>query len=218
VTPPESAPRAARPTLRGVSHQYAFFISLVTGMVLVALAPTPRAAWAATVYGGSLSALLGVSALYHRVTWSVDARRWMGRLDHSMIGVLIAGTFTPFCALALSGSIATLLLSVVWGGAAASTFLHVLWIDAPKWLSAGLYVLLGWVGVAATPDLLRHAGFAPTFLLLLGGLVYSAGAVVYAVRRPDPVPATFGYHEVFHGLVVAAAGLHYAAIALTMRG
>src|SRR5262245_6767943 len=137
----------------------------------------------------------------------------MGRLDHSMISVLIAGTFTPFGVLAVSGTVAVLLLSVVWSGALASIVLHVLWIDAPKWLSTGVYLAMGWVGVAAVPDLVSHAGWTTAGLLVLGGLLYSAGAVVYALRRPNPAPGVFGYHEVFHALVVVAAGVHYAAVA-----
>ncbi len=207
---------ARRPRLRGVLHHYAFFVSLVTGGILVGFAPTQRALMVAAIYGASLSALLGTSALYHRVTWSVPARRWMGRLDHSMINVLIAGTFTPFAVVALTGSMAGVLLAVIWGGAALSIALHVFWVDAPKWLSAVLYVALGWVGVAAGPELVARVGWTVPLLLLAGGLLYSAGAVVYAVRRPDPVPAVFGYHEVFHALVVAAAGTHYAAVALTI--
>jgi hemolysin III len=199
-----------------VIHSYAFFASLLTGGVLVALAPTSRRLWAATIYAVSLSALLGVSALYHRTTWSPTGRRWMGRLDHSMIHVLIAGTYTPFGMLALSDTVAAFLLRVAWGGAAAGIALHVLWIDAPKWLSACVYVAMGWVGVAAMPSLVAQSGWRPTAFLLLGGLAYSAGAWVYANRRPDPVPAVFGYHEVFHTLVVVAASAHYVAVAMTI--
>src|SRR5262245_28080876 len=183
--------------MRGVLHHYAFYASIVSGAVLVALAPPPRML-VALVYGLSLSALLGVSALYHRVTWSVRARRHVGRLDHSMINVLIAGTFTPFGVVAVSGSLAVVLLAIVWAGALANIVLHVLWLDAPRWLSAVSYVMLGWVGVAAMPDMMVHAGVAPTVLLAVGGILYSIGALVYAMRRPDPSPEVFGYHEVFH--------------------
>jgi hemolysin III len=202
---------AERPRLRGVLHHYAFYGSLVSGAALVACAPSRRTL-VALVYGSSLSALLGVSALYHRITWSVAARRRMGRLDHSMINVLIAGTYTPFGVVALSGS----LLAVIWVGALVNILLHVLWLDAPKWLSAITYLALGWIGVAGMPSLLVTAGWAPTALLAAGGLIYSAGAFVYALRRPDPLPAVFGYHEVFHALVVVAAVTHYAAVALTI--
>ena len=192
-------------------HHYAFYASLVSGALLVAAAPS-RWTLVAFIYGASLSALLGVSALYHRVTWSVAGRRRMGRLDHSMINVLIAGTYTPFGVAAVSGT----LLAIIWVGAFVNIVLHVLWLDAPKWLSAITYVALGWVGVAALPSLVVTAGWAPTALLAAGGLVYSAGAIVYAMRRPDPVPAVFGYHEVFHALVLVAAVTHYAAVALTI--
>ena len=212
----ELVPSALRPRLRGVLHQYAFFVALAAALPLVLTARSGRAALAATVYGGSLAALFGVSALYHRVTWGARARRWMGRLDHAMIGLLIAGTFTPFGLLVLADTPAGKLLSVVWVGALAGILLHVVWIDAPKWLSAASYVALGWVGVAALPDLVVHAGWAPTALLAAGGLLYSLGAIVYAIRRPDPAPAVFGYHEVFHALVIVAAMAHYAAVALTI--
>jgi hemolysin III len=198
-----------------VLHHYSFYASLVSGALLVAAAPS-RWTLVALIYGASLSALLGVSALYHRVTWSVPARRRMGRLDHSMINVLIAGTYTPFGVATLSGTLGAALLAIVWLGALANIVLHVVWLDAPKWLSAIAYVTLGWVGVAAMPELVVTAGWVPAALLGAGGLIYSAGAVVYAVRRPDPVPAVFGYHEVFHALVVVAAVTHYAAVALTI--
>jgi len=207
---------AVKPRLRGVLHHYAFFVSLAAGGLLIAFAPTPRAHVAAAVYAASLSALLGASALYHRVTWSAPARRWMARLDHSMINVLIAGTFTPFGLVALSGTLAVALLVAIWSGAVASTVLHVLWIDAPKWLSAALYVGLGWAGVVAGPELVARVGWTVPALLLAGGVLYSAGALVYALRRPDPAPAVFGYHEIFHALVVVAALVHYVAVALTI--
>ena len=203
-----------KPRLRGLLHQYAFFASLPGLPVLLVVARTGRAAFAATVYGLSLVALFGVSALFHRVTWSIPARRWMGRLDHAMINLLIAGTFTPFGLLVLSGPLATVSLTLVWGGALAGILLHLFWIDAPKWLSATLYVALGWSCMAALPELVSHVGWGPTVLMGLGGALYSAGAAVYALRRPDPAPGVFGYHEVFHALVVAAAVTHYAVVAL----
>jgi hemolysin III len=211
---PHSPP--VRPLFRGVSHQIAFFVSLVAGAVLLALAPTPPAMLGAAIYAASLSALLGTSALYHRVTWSVPTRRWIGRLDHSMINVLIAGTFTPFALVVLSGRLAEILLPIMWMGAVVGIALHLFWFDAPKWLSAAVYVALGWVGIVAAPQVVEHAGWTVALLVLLGGLLYSAGAVVYATRRPDPVPASFGYHEVFHALVVVAAMAHYGAVALVI--
>src|SRR4051812_32368707 len=205
---------SAKPKLRGVSHQWAFFVSIFTGAVLILLAPNGEAMMAAGIYAVSVAALFGTSALYHRVNWrSLSARRWMRRLDHSMIFVLIAGTYTPFAAVVLDGTLATVILVVVWTGALAGIVLKLLWIDAPKWLIAVIYVALGWVAVAAFPDMLDQLGIAPTAMVAVGGLLYTAGAVVYALRRPDPAPEVFGYHEIFHALVIAAATLQYAVIA-----
>lgn len=205
-----------KPRLRGVVHHYAFYASLIFGAVLMALAPTSYVAAMVAIYAASLSALLGVSALFHRVTWSVNARRWMGRLDHAMIGVLIAGTYTPFGALGVRGSMSHGLLGVVWCGALASAALHLLWIDAPKALSAALYCVLGWAGLFAVPSLIQAFGLTPPLLLLAGGLIYSAGALVYARQHPNLVPEVFGYHELFHVLVVVGAAFHYAAVALAV--
>jgi len=205
-----------RPRLRGVSHRYAFFVSLLAGVALVHRASGERAAAAAGTYALSLSALFGVSALYHGVTWSARARRWMRRLDHAMIFLLIAGTYTPFGLLVLDGSLAALVLAVVWTGALVGMTASLAWIDAPRWLSAAVYVALGWVAVAAFPQLVLHLGILPTAMLVLGGLLYSAGAAVYALRRPDPAPAVFGYHEVFHAFVIAAAVAHYAVVAFVV--
>ena len=202
-----------KPRLRGVSHQYAFYASLITGAALVLAAPGTRATLAAAVYAVAVAGLFGASALYHRVTWSVPARRWMRRLDHSMIFLLIAGTYTPVCLLALSGVLADVVLVLVWAGAAGGVALKLLWIDAPKWLTATVYVTLGWAGLAALPELAARVGLGALVLIVIGGLLYSAGAAVYAWGRPDPAPAVFGYHEVFHLLVIAAAAAHYAAVA-----
>lgn len=206
---------ASKPRLRGVLHYWAFFASLLSGATLLVMVPHGRTA-AAAIYGASLSALLGVSALYHTVHWSADVRRWLGRLDHAMIAFLIAGTFTPFGMHVLRGGSGHALLATVWVGALVAAGLHVLWIDAPKALSAAVYVVLGWTGLAAMPELVARAGWVPTALLAAGGVCYSAGAAVYALRRPDPVPTVFGYHEVFHALVVVAAGTHWAAVALCL--
>src|SRR3954465_1195593 len=203
-----------KPRLRGVLHKWAFLASLALGVALVSLAPGGRGSLAAAIYAASVAALFGVSALYHRIDWqSAVARKRMRRLDHTMIFVLIAGSYTPFALLVLHGTLATVILVAVWGGAAAGALMKLLWIDAPKWLVAGTYVLLGWVAVAAFPGLLEELGVAPTALVAAGGVLYTLGAVVYALRRPDPAPAVFGYHEVFHALVIAAAALQYAVIA-----
>ncbi len=202
-----------KPRLRGVSHQWAFFCALVAGLVLVTIAPNASARTAAAIYAASLAAMFGTSALYHRLDWRPRARRWMRRLDHSMIFVLVAGTYTPFAALVLGETLGTVLLAIAWSGALGGVILQLAWTDSPRWLDALVYIGLGWVSVIAMPQLLDRAGVGAVVLLALGGLFYSAGAIVYARKRPDPSPAVFGYHEIFHVLVIAAAIAHYVAIA-----
>jgi hemolysin III len=203
-----------KPRLRGVFHQWAFYVSLALGAALVAASPEGQPRLAAAIYALSVAALFGTSALYHRITWaSRGARRWMRRLDHSMIFFLIAGTYTPFALLVLDGDLATVILVVVWAGALAGVFMKLVWIDAPKLVIALVYVALGWVAVVAFPDLFDKLGLTGVALVAVGGLLYTAGALVYALRRPDPAPTVFGYHEVFHVLVILAAALQYAAIA-----
>jgi hemolysin III len=202
-----------RPRLRGVFHQYAFFTSLGLGALLVVAASGIRERISAAIFAGAVGTMFGVSALYHRVTWTPTARRWMRRLDHAAIYLLIAGTYTPFGLLALSGVWRWTVLPIVWGGALAAILLKLAWVDGPKWLSAAIGIALGWAGIAALPQLWEHAGPSGVALLLLGGMLYTLGAVVYALRKPDPAPAVFGYHELFHALVIAAAACQYAAVA-----
>jgi hemolysin III len=204
-----------KPKLRGVTHEWAFFLSLGAGGALVAAAPTPRATLAVAVYAASLSALLGVSALYHRVTWRrPEIRRWMRRLDHSMIFLLIAGTTTPFAVLVLEGPLAKALLIAVWAGAAAGIIVELIWVEAPKWATTIVYLSVGWIGLLGFPGIIVNAGLGAGVLIAVGGVLYTAGAVVYARQRPDPNPAVFGYHEIFHLLVIAAAAAHFAAVAI----
>ncbi|MGZ5360774.1 MAG: PAQR family membrane homeostasis protein TrhA [Solirubrobacterales bacterium] len=203
-----------KPQLRGVSHQWAFFISLGAGIALILAASGREELIAASIYAFSLSALLGTSALYHRVTWTPEARRWMRALDHTMIFVLIAGTYTPFCLLVMHGTLADVILVVVWASAAGGAILNLVWVDAPKWFSAVVYIGTGWAAVAAMPQLWTEIGPAGVGMLALGGALYTTGAVVYARRRPDPNPQIFGYHEIFHLLVIAAAAIQYAVIAI----
>ena len=205
-----------KPRLRGVSHEYAFFVSLACGIGLILAASDGRARVAAAIYAAALSGLLGTSALYHRVTWRPSARRWMRRLDHSMIFVLIAGTYTPVALLALKGPLATAVLIVVWAGALGGVIFKLAWIDAPKWLFALVYVALGWVSAAILGELPGAIGWRGVAGLAAGGLLYTIGAVVYASGRPNPWPKVFGYHEVFHALVLAAAALHFAVIAFAV--
>jgi hemolysin III len=206
--------RLTKPRLRGVWHQWAFFVSVAIGAALVVAAPAGQPRLAAAIYAVSVAALFGTSALYHRITWaSQAARRWMRRLDHSMIFFLIAGTYTPFALLVLDGDLATVILIVVWAGALAGVLMKLIWIDAPKALVALTYIMLGWVAVAAFPTMIERMGVTATTLVAVGGLLYTLGALVYAFQRPDPAPSVFGYHEVFHALVILAAALQYAVIA-----
>lgn len=207
-------PLLVKPRLRGVSHQWAFFISVGLGIALVISAPSGTATAAAAVYAACVATLFGSSAVYHRVDWKrPNARRWMRRLDHSAIFLLIAGSYTPFALLALDGTLADVILGVIWAGALAGIVLKLVWIDAANWLTATIYVLLGSVAFGAFPGLVSEVGLTASGMVALGGLLYTLGAVVYARRRPDPVPAVFGYHEVFHVLVILASGLLYAVIA-----
>jgi hemolysin III len=207
-------PGGIKPRLRGVSHQWAFFVSVATGVALVLAAPNGRATAAVSIYAFSVAGLFGASALYHRINWSTTgARRWMRRLDHSMIFLLIAGTYTPFAVLALHGPLATAILIVVWAAALGGIVLKLAWIDAPKWLVALIYVAIGWVALAAFPQLLDKLGVTATAMVAAGGLLYTVGAIVYARKRPDPSPTVFGYHEIFHALVILAAALQYAVVA-----
>jgi hemolysin III len=205
---------ALKPRLRGVIHEYAFFVALVAGAALLVSAPSGKARLAAAIYVLGLAGLLGTSALYHRVTWRrPNVRRWMRRLDHSMIFLLIAGTYTPFALIVLSQPLGAVVLVLIWTGAAGGIVLSLLWPDAPKPVSAAIYISLGWVAIIAMPQMLDRLGVLGVAMIVLGGLLYSAGAVVYARKRPDPAPTVFGYHEIFHVLVVAAAALHFAVIA-----
>jgi hemolysin III len=201
-----------RPRLRGTLHQAGFVAACVVGSLLVTVVDGRRLV-AAAVFAGSSAAMLGASALYHRVTWRPRARLWMRRVDHAGIYLLIAGTYTAVGLLGLHGSLQRVVLGVVWGGAGAAILAKLCWVGAPKWLSAVVGVALGWVGIAAMPQLLQTAGPAAVALLGAGGLAYTAGAIVYARRRPDPVPAVFGYHEVFHALTLIALACQYVAIA-----
>jgi hemolysin III len=213
VVTPSRPGRPARPRLRGVVHQWSFFVALAAGAALVVLAPAGRATMACAVYALALCGLLGTSALYHRVTWRPSIRPWMRRLDHSMIFVLIAGTYTPFAVLVLSRPLSDVVLVGVWVGAAAGILFTLVWVRAPKWLTAAAYIALGWFSLIAVPQLVEQMGIGALALLAAGGVAYTAGAVIYARRRPDPRPDVFGYHELFHVLVVVAALAHFVVVA-----
>jgi hemolysin III len=209
---------ALRPRLRGVLHEGAFAISLVTGTALVCLAEGARARGAALVYAVSVALLFGTSAAYHRGSWSPRGRALMARLDHSMIFILIAGTYTPFALLLLEGTARWAVFGVVWGGAAVGVVLRNAVRRPARWLFVGLYLALGWVALAVLPQILRAGGPAVLVLLLVGGAFYTAGAVVYVLRRPDPSPHWFGFHEVFHAFTLLAFATHYVAVSFATYG
>jgi hemolysin III len=210
---------AVKPLLRGWLHFWSFWVSVATGASLIAVAATvsARAGIGTAVYGATVLGLFGVSALYHRHTWSSPrARTMMKRLDHSMIFVFIAGTYTPFALLAVPGTAGHAVLAVVWAGAVGGVALKTLWPHAPRWIGVPIYVALGWVAVFVLPDLLHHGGVATLVLLLVGGVLYTLGGVCYAAKWPDRWSTVFGYHEFFHAATVLAAICHYVAIWLVL--
>ncbi len=207
-----TAAQPIRPLLRGVLHEVAFAVALVLGTLVVVDTHQARRVVAAAVFAGSVAAMLGISALYHRVTWEPQIRQWMRRADHAGIYTLIAGTYTPVGLLTLHGPLQSVVLAVVWSGAATATLLKLFWVRAPKWLSVAIAISLGWVGVVAVPQLLRTAGVTPLVLLAAGGVAYTLGGIVYACRRPDLAPRVFGYHELFHALTLVALACQYSAI------
>lgn len=205
------------PRLRGVFHQYAFFGALAAGTVLVVLADGYTERFAVWVYATALAAMFGASALYHRFPWrNAAARVRARRLDHAMIFVFIAGTYTPFAILGFSGALQVIVLAAVWAGAALGLVLNLVWIEAPRWLSTVAYLAVGWVGVVAVPQVFGALGVAVGVLLVVGAGLYTVGALAYASTWPNPFPATFGFHEVFHLLVIAAAATQFVALALVV--
>jgi len=206
-------PQRDKPKLRGVLHQAAFVIALALAPFMIIAADGGRPRLAAAVFAGSVAACFGASALYHRVTWTPRVRLWMRRIDHAGVYLLIAGTYTPVSLLVLTGAWRPVVLTIVWAGAAAAIVLKLVWVAAPKSLTAAIGIALGWVAVVALPQLITRLSPAAVILLVVGGLAYTAGALVYARRRPDPAPAVFGYHELFHALTIVGVACQYVAIA-----
>jgi hemolysin III len=202
----------APPKLRGVLHLIAFFIALPVGVALVMHAKSGTPQLGALVFAASVVAMLGASSLFHRIRWTPSRKRWVCFLDHASIYVLIAGTYTPFALLVLRGPLAAAILIAVWSCVVAGAVLKLLWVDAPKPLMAALYVAVGLVSVLALPQLIERLGIVAVSMIGLGGALYVAGALIYAFGRPDPAPAVFGYHELFHLLVVLAAACFYAVV------
>ena len=207
-----------RPRMRGWLHLFAFFGSIVAGAVLIPLAAVQgaRAGFSVALYCLTILGLFGVSALYHRRRWSPRGWMVMKRLDHSMIFLFIAGTYTPFALLAVSQPTGFWVLSGVWAGALAGVTLKLSWPAAPRWVGVPLYIGLGWVAVFVLTDILHFAGVASMVLLAVGGVLYTAGGVAYAIKKPNPWPGTFGYHEVFHAMTIVAAICHYIAVYFAM--
>jgi hemolysin III len=196
-----------------VFHLYAFFAALVVGALLTAGAPHGKPRIAAAIFAAAVAAMFGASALHHRVTWRERGYRWSRRIDHAGVYLAIAGSYTPFGLLVLNGTWRIVVLAVVWGGAVTAIVLKFAWVEAPKWLAAAIAISLGWIAVIVFPQLIDGVGWSGTALVLAGGMCYTIGGLVYALRRPDPLPAVFGYHEIFHVLVVVAVALQYSVVA-----
>ncbi|MGW0570750.1 PAQR family membrane homeostasis protein TrhA [Streptomyces tauricus] len=210
----ERAAAVLKPRMRGWLHAGVFPLALAGGIVLIAVSRTGASMAACSVYALSACLLFATSAVYHRGTWGPRGEAVLRRLDHANIFLIIAGTYTPLAVLLLPGSKQFVLLTVVWAGALAGIAFRILWIGAPRWLYTPCYIALGWVAVFNLPDFARTGGTAVVVLVTVGGLLYTAGAVVYGLKRPDPSPAWFGFHEVFHTLTIAAFTAHYTAILL----
>jgi hemolysin III len=211
-SPLEFAREEVVPRLRGLLHAWAFWFALAAAGILIIVAYDGRARVAAIIYGVGLCALFGASATYHRWRGHPRWKPVLRRVDHSTIFVFIAASYTPIALLVLHGPLSTIVLISVWAGALAGVVMSVAWIDAPRVLTAVCYIAVGWVALVAMPQLFEHRGVAVPVLLLVGGLLYSLGAAAYATKRPNPWPRTFGFHEVFHTLVIAAALVHFIAI------
>jgi len=206
------SPAVVKPSWRGWLHAAAFPVVVLAGIVLVATAPTTAGQVSSAIFSATAALLFGVSALLHRGTWSPTIEDLLRRLDHANIYLIIAGTYTPFAVLALPPSDGKLLLAIVWTGALAGAALRIFWTGAPRWLSTTLYVVVGWIVIFFLPELINGVGIVAVFLIALGGVLYTVGAVVYGMKRPNPWPGTFGFHEVFHALTIAAFVTHYIAV------
>lgn len=203
----------SKPLLRGHFHQAAFFVALGACAMLISNAHGFKTIVATLIYSISLVVLFGVSALYHRPNWKPNQRMWMKRIDHAAIYFLIAGTSTPVFLISLQPETAFRLLYFVWGAAIFGFLQSIFWVTAPKWISAIIYVVVGCFSVPYIPELNEGMPLSNLVLIITGGAVYIIGALIYAMKRPNPSPQYFGYHEIFHTLVIVGATLHFLVIA-----
>jgi hemolysin III len=208
----------AKPLLRGWMHLVCFFLAIPAGILVIAVAESARARWGASIYAIGLVALFGVSGSYHRGRWSQAARRRMQQLDHATIFVMIAGSYTPLCLVAIQGWVGPALLASAWAGATAGVVLAFRSGRASRIAKGTLYIALGWASVFATPQLIRNLSPAELVLIVVGGVLFTVGAIFLATQWPDPFPRVFGYHEVWHVMVVAAVVCHFVAIASVVDG
>lgn len=206
-----------KPSWRGVQHQWAAVFALGAGTSLVALAPTTKARVAAAIYAASLALLLAISAVYHRFDWAPGMRAWLRRADHASIFLLIGGTYTPIAMLALDDGTGRSLMIAIWSGVAFGVLVSMLWPGAPKFVNAAIALAVGWTIVPYLGAIGRALQPIAIWLIVLGGVAYTVGALVYAAKRPSPSPRVFGYHEVFHALTLVGAALHFAAVLSIVR-
>lgn len=207
-------PTPAKPVMRGWLHMGMFPAVLIAGIVLIALADTTKARVACAIFAVTACLLFGVSGVYHRGNWGPRGEAVLRRLDHANIFLIIAGTYTPLTMLLLPDSTGRTLLWAIWGAAVAGIAFRVFWVGAPRWLYTPCYIAMGWAAVFFLPDFMRTGGIVVLVLIIVGGLLYSAGGVIYGLKRPNPSPRWFGFHEVFHSLTLAAFVVHYVGISL----
>jgi hemolysin III len=201
----------SKPKYRGVSHQYGFFIAIILSMYLLYMTPTEKF-WPIAIYCFGLCGMLGISSSYHRLKWTVKSETWIRRLDYVMISVMIAGCFTPYCALVFDSWYSTFVLWTLWLGVAFCVILNLIWVNSPKVFRTSVYMLLGWVGMPLMPELIETCGWTCTILNLIGGFFHTVGGITYARQSPNPYPDIFGYHEIFHACVIIASFLHYYTV------
>ncbi len=216
VEPPVASAAANKPKLRGWLHAGMFPVSLAAGIVLVALAPSDESRLAAAIFSLTAVLLFGTSALFHRGNWSPRVKNVLRRLDHANIFLIIAGSYTPFAMLGLPDDQSRLLLTIVWSGALLGVLFRIFWMGAPRWLYTTLYLVVGWIAVFFLPELIDGVGVAPVVLIIVGGGLYTLGAVVYGLKWPNPWHGWFGFHEVFHALTIAAFTVHYIAVSMVV--